>query len=135
MKTFWKIVAAVFAATAVYFVVVSNFERAFVCAAAGACAWLLNYRAQVREVLPRATDEAVAAVRHLRPDVVLLDVHMPDGGGAEVLVMTATKTSVSKRIILNSPVKSLTREVDQMDRPQELASQNPKTLPALVHLD
>jgi DNA-binding NarL/FixJ family response regulator len=29
--------------------------------------------------------EAVAAVRHLRPDVVLLDVHMPDGGGAEVL--------------------------------------------------
>jgi DNA-binding NarL/FixJ family response regulator len=30
-------------------------------------------------------DEAVAAVRHLRPDVVLLDVHMPDGGGAEVL--------------------------------------------------
>jgi DNA-binding NarL/FixJ family response regulator len=29
--------------------------------------------------------EAVAAIRHLRPDVVLLDVHMPDGGGAEVL--------------------------------------------------
>ena len=32
-----------------------------------------------------SVDEAVAAVRHLRPDVVLLDVHMPDGGGAEVL--------------------------------------------------
>ncbi len=29
--------------------------------------------------------EAVAAIRHLRPDVVLLDVHMADGGGAEVL--------------------------------------------------
>jgi DNA-binding NarL/FixJ family response regulator len=30
-------------------------------------------------------DEAVVAIGHLRPDVVLLDVHMPDGGGAEVL--------------------------------------------------
>jgi len=29
--------------------------------------------------------EAVAGIAHLRPDVVLLDVHMPDGGGAEVL--------------------------------------------------
>jgi DNA-binding NarL/FixJ family response regulator len=29
--------------------------------------------------------EAVAGIGHLRPDVVLLDVHMPGGGGAEVL--------------------------------------------------
>ncbi|SFT81472.1 two component transcriptional regulator, LuxR family [Actinopolyspora lacussalsi subsp. righensis] len=29
--------------------------------------------------------EAVAGIEHLRPAVVLLDVHMPDGGGAEVL--------------------------------------------------
>ena len=29
--------------------------------------------------------EAAAGITHLRPDVVLLDVHMPDGGGAEVL--------------------------------------------------
>jgi DNA-binding NarL/FixJ family response regulator len=29
--------------------------------------------------------EAVAGIGHLRPEVVLLDVHMPDGGGAEVL--------------------------------------------------
>ncbi|HWC83955.1 MAG TPA: response regulator transcription factor [Pseudonocardiaceae bacterium] len=29
--------------------------------------------------------EAVAGITHNRPDVVLLDVHMPDGGGAEVL--------------------------------------------------
>ncbi len=28
---------------------------------------------------------AVTGIGHLRPDVVLLDVHMPDGGGAEVL--------------------------------------------------
>src|ERR671921_335631 len=32
-----------------------------------------------------SVDEAVATIRHLKPDVVLLDVHMPDGGGAEVL--------------------------------------------------
>jgi DNA-binding NarL/FixJ family response regulator len=29
--------------------------------------------------------EAVAGIRHLAPDVVLLDVHLPGGGGAEVL--------------------------------------------------
>jgi DNA-binding NarL/FixJ family response regulator len=29
--------------------------------------------------------DAVAAVRRTRPDVVLLDVHMPDGGGVQVL--------------------------------------------------
>ena len=29
--------------------------------------------------------EAVAGITHTKPDVVLLDVHMPDGGGAEVL--------------------------------------------------
>ncbi len=29
--------------------------------------------------------EAVAGIGHLKPQVVLLDVHMPDGGGAEVL--------------------------------------------------
>lgn len=29
--------------------------------------------------------EAVAGINHYRPEVVLLDVHMPDGGGAEVL--------------------------------------------------
>ncbi len=30
-------------------------------------------------------DEAVKAIAELRPDVVLIDVHMPDGGGVEVL--------------------------------------------------
>jgi DNA-binding NarL/FixJ family response regulator len=30
-------------------------------------------------------DEAVALIESARPDVVLLDVHMPDGGGVEVI--------------------------------------------------
>jgi DNA-binding NarL/FixJ family response regulator len=35
-------------------------------------------------------DSAVPAVLELRPDVVLLDVHMPGGGGAEVIRRVAT---------------------------------------------
>jgi len=30
-------------------------------------------------------DDALAVIREQRPDVVLLDVHMPDGGGVEVI--------------------------------------------------
>ncbi|HJP75284.1 MAG TPA: response regulator transcription factor [Pseudonocardiaceae bacterium] len=55
------------------------------------------FRAGVRAELDQLTDdvdvvgeagsvgEAVAGINHAKPDVVLLDVHMPDGGGAEVL--------------------------------------------------
>lgn len=55
------------------------------------------FRAGVRAELDSAADrltvigeagsvaEAVVGITHHRPDVVLLDVHMPDGGGAEVL--------------------------------------------------
>ena len=55
------------------------------------------FRAGVRAELESTSDEievvgeagtvgeAVAGIGHLKPDVVLLDVHMPDGGGAEVL--------------------------------------------------
>ena len=34
-------------------------------------------------------DEAVTCIAELEPDVVLLDVHMPDGGGVEVIRRTA----------------------------------------------
>jgi DNA-binding NarL/FixJ family response regulator len=58
------------------------------------------FRSGVRAELGGAVDlvgeagsvaEAVAGVRHYRPDVVLLDVHMPDGGGAEVLRRVRTE--------------------------------------------
>ena len=36
-------------------------------------------------------DEAVTAIEQHAPDVVLLDVHMPDGGGIEVIRRTAAR--------------------------------------------
>ncbi len=51
MKGFWKIVAALLAAIAVYWLAVHNFERAFLFAAAGAVAWFLSYRALLKEKL------------------------------------------------------------------------------------
>ncbi|SHE40550.1 response regulator [Streptoalloteichus hindustanus] len=47
----------------------------------------LDHAADTVQVVGEAgsVDEAVAGIGHYRPDVVLLDVHMPDGGGAEVL--------------------------------------------------
>ncbi|HSK63370.1 MAG TPA: hypothetical protein VK893_06010 [Pyrinomonadaceae bacterium] len=48
MRIFWKILAAILAATAVYFAAAGNYERAFVSAAAGACCWFLSYRAQLK---------------------------------------------------------------------------------------
>ena len=40
-------------------------------------------------------DEAVAAVAQHQPDVVLLDVHLPGGGGVEVMRRTATLAGAS----------------------------------------
>ncbi|MBB5154851.1 DNA-binding NarL/FixJ family response regulator [Saccharopolyspora phatthalungensis] len=37
--------------------------------------------------------EAVAGIGHYQPEVVLLDVHMPDGGGAEVLRQVRSKNA------------------------------------------
>ena len=39
-----------------------------------------------------SVDEAVASIESESPDVVLLDVHMPDGGGVEVIRRIAART-------------------------------------------
>ena len=57
--------------------------------------WRSGVRAELVgrvQVLAEAADvdSAVAAVEEHRPDVVLLDVHLPGGGGAEVMRRTAT---------------------------------------------
>ena len=45
--------------------------------------------------------EAVAGVAHLRPDVVLLDVHMPDGGGVEVIRRVAAQRPSQRFLALS----------------------------------
>jgi len=55
------------------------------------------------EVLAEAADvdEAVAAVLAGRPEVVLLDVHLPGGGGAEVIRRTTGKAADTKFLALS----------------------------------
>ncbi|HEX5965816.1 MAG TPA: hypothetical protein VFY51_07780 [Pyrinomonadaceae bacterium] len=49
MKTFWLIAAAVCGVVALYFAYVGNYDNAFVAAALGGVAWILNYRTQLKE--------------------------------------------------------------------------------------
>jgi DNA-binding NarL/FixJ family response regulator len=44
-------------------------------------------------------DEAVEAIRELSPEVVLLDVHMPEGGGVEVIRRTAAEVEQLPRFL------------------------------------
>ena len=55
------------------------------------------------EVVAEAADveEAVAAVREHRPDVVLLDVHLPGGGGVEVLRRAAAEGATARFLALS----------------------------------
>jgi len=46
-------------------------------------------------------EEAVAAIARLAPDVVLLDVHMPDGGGVEVIRRAAPQAPATRFLALS----------------------------------
>ena len=49
---------------------------------------------------PESVEDAVRAIAELEPDVVLLDVHMPGGGGVEVIEQVsqaAARSSASSR--------------------------------------
>ena len=46
-------------------------------------------------------DQAVEAVGRLRPEVVLLDVHLPGGGGAEVMRRVATRVPETRFLALS----------------------------------
>jgi DNA-binding NarL/FixJ family response regulator len=54
---------------------------------------LVDVRAEAEEV-----EEAVRTIERERPDVVLLDVHMPGGGGVEVIRQVA-RTNPSQRFL------------------------------------
>jgi DNA-binding NarL/FixJ family response regulator len=49
----------------------------------------------------QTVDEAIAAIRATAPDVVLLDVHMPDGGGRAVLEAIATELPETRFLALS----------------------------------
>jgi DNA-binding NarL/FixJ family response regulator len=55
------------------------------------------------EIVGEATtvEEAVAAIGATHPDVVLLDVHMPDGGGAEVIRRVAQSEPATRFLALS----------------------------------
>ena len=57
MKTLWMILAGVGGVIAVVFVFRGDYEKAFVAAVAGAVCWFLNYRQQVRAMLPSEDEE------------------------------------------------------------------------------
>jgi len=69
----------------------------------GVRAELASSGAGAVEVLADAADvdEAVAAIEAHRPDVVLLDVHLPGGGGAEVMRRTATTVPGTRFLALS----------------------------------
>jgi uncharacterized membrane protein len=54
VKFFWLIVSGVSIVVAAYFLLLRDFDTAFVVAAAGAVAWFLNYRAQLKEITAKA---------------------------------------------------------------------------------
>ncbi len=68
------------------------------------------FRAGVRAELGESVDivgeaasvgEAVATIRSTRPDVVLLDVHMPDGGGLAVLAQVSAEVPDTRFLALS----------------------------------
>jgi DNA-binding NarL/FixJ family response regulator len=69
---------------------------------AGVRAELAHARDAVEVVAEAAdVDEAVAAVLAHRPEVVLLDVHLPGGGGSEVMRRTAGRADGTRFLALS----------------------------------
>lgn len=78
-------------------------------------------------------EEAVAAARDRRPDVVLLDLHMPGMSGVETLAALRTEAGLE-----STPVVLLTGEPVSDDQLRSLGAwagiQKPFDLPELIEL-
>jgi hypothetical protein len=57
VKTFWLIAAAVCGVVALFYTYKGRYENAFVAAALGGVAWILNYRTQLKERLREDDDD------------------------------------------------------------------------------
>lgn len=57
MKIFWMTVAALGGASALFFAVRDDYEKAFIAATIGVVAWFLNYRVQLRDTLRKIDDD------------------------------------------------------------------------------
>jgi hypothetical protein len=57
VKIFWLIAAAGCGVVALFFAYTGQYENAFVAAAVGGVAWILNYRAQLKQKLDDDEEE------------------------------------------------------------------------------
>jgi len=62
VKTVWLIAAAVSGVVALYYAFRGNYENAFVAAALGGVAWILSYRAQLKQKLKDDDEEETADI-------------------------------------------------------------------------
>jgi DNA-binding NarL/FixJ family response regulator len=75
-------------------------------------------------------EEAVAVIREQRPDVVLLDVHMPDGGGVEVITRVGEECAAVRFLYkevaqrLGISVKTVEAHVSAVLRKLQLSSRH-----------
>lgn len=73
----------------------------------GAFASLLDIQAGVRVLgTARTGDEALAAVRHHQPDLLLADIEMPQRGGLDVAEELAAEGSATKVLIVTTFARS-----------------------------
>jgi hypothetical protein len=57
VKTFWILMAAACGLVAAVLAVLRDFDKAFIAATIGAVCWFLNYRAQMRAIVPKTDEE------------------------------------------------------------------------------
>ncbi|HKE60259.1 MAG TPA: hypothetical protein VKB46_26285 [Pyrinomonadaceae bacterium] len=57
MKTFWILLAATCGVAATVLAVLRDFDKAFIVATIGAVCWFLNYRTQMKAILPNTEEE------------------------------------------------------------------------------
>lgn len=71
--------------------------------------------------------EAIASIRDLSPDVVILDIRMPDGNGIDVLE-SMRKENISSKVIIFTNYPHIQYRKKCMDAGVDFFSTKPQTL-------